>query len=137
MLVGSLTYFFIVFFESFSVDCVRYLNHFPRNCNLFSLPILIQILYTVCGLEIFIWNKLRIIYRCLNQFGNACNSFEIFPLFSSPESKALVSFSDQNLSVVHRCSSCCWHCRKLFTFSSSPPEALGQFQPNLAQSILG
>ena len=26
---------------------------------------------------------------------------------------------------------------KLFTFSSSPPEPLGQFQPNLAQSILG
>ena len=145
MLLGSLTYFVIVFLESFSLDCVRYLNHFPRNYNLFSLPILIQILkgfsmYTVCGLEMFIWNKLTsIIYRCLNQLGNACtcNSFEIFPLFSSPEPKAQVSFSDQNLSVVRRCSSCSWHCRKLFTFSSSSPEALGQFQPNLAQSILG
>ena len=31
-------------------------------------------------------------------------------------------------------SSCC--CCKLFTFSSSSPEPLGQFQPNLAQSIL-
>ena len=142
MLLGSFKYFLIVFLESFSLDCVRYLNHFPRNYNLFSLPKLIQILkvfsmYTVCGLEMFIWNKLSIIYRCLNQFGNACNSFEIFPLFSSPEPKAQVSFSDQNLSVVRRCSSCCWHCRKLFTFSSSSPEALGQFQPNLAQSILG
>ena len=40
-----------------------------------------------------------------------------------------LSFSDQNLSIV-RCH--CW----LFTFSSSP-EPLSQFQPNLAQSILG
>ena len=35
---------------------------------------------------------------------------------------------------------CCCRCRrrrKLFTFSSSSPEPLGQFQPNLAQSILG
>ena len=43
-----------------------------------------------------------------------------------------VSFSDHNLFVVHR--RCC---RKLFTFSSSSPEPLGQFQPNMAQSILG
>ena len=56
--------------------------------------------------------------------------------FSSPESKAQVSFSDQNLSVVRRrCR--CRRCRKLFTFSSSSQEPLGQFQPNLAQSILG
>ena len=52
-------------------------------------------------------------------------------IFSSPEPKAQVSLSDQNLSVVRR------RCRKLFTFSSSSPEPLGQFQPNLAQSILG
>ena len=55
----------------------------------------------------------------------------------SPEQKAQVSFSDHNLFVVHRC---CPHrsCRcKLFTFSSSSPDSLGQFQPNLAQSILG
>ena len=56
-------------------------------------------------------------------------------LFSSPQPKARVSFSDQNLSVVYR-RRCC--CRKLFTYSSSSPELLqGQFQPNLAQSILG
>ena len=51
-------------------------------------------------------------------------------LFSSPEPKAQVSFSDQNLSVVrHRRRCCC--CQKLFTFSSSqgPPY---QFQPNKA-----
>ena len=57
-------------------------------------------------------------------------------IFSSPEPKAQVSFSDQNLSVVRRRCRCC-RCRKLFTFSSSSPEPLGQFQPNLAQSILG
>ena len=34
-----------------------------------------------------------------------------------------MSFSDQNLSVVRRCR------RKRFTFSSSSPEPLGQFQP--------
>ena len=50
-------------------------------------------------------------------------------LLSSPEPKAQVSFSDQNLSVVRR--RCCCRCRryrKLFTFSSSSPEPLGQFQ---------
>ena len=52
---------------------------------------------------------------------------------SLPETKAQVSFSDHNLSVVRRCRR--WRC-KLFTFLSSPPEPLGQFQPNLAQSIL-
>ena len=56
--------------------------------------------------------------------------------FSSPEPKAQLSFSDQNLSVVRR-RRCCRRCRKLFTFSSSSPEPLGQFQPNLAQGILG
>ena len=46
--------------------------------------------------------------------------------------KAQVSFSDRSLSIVRR------RCRrKLFTFSSSSPEALGQFQPNLAQGIIG
>ena len=58
-------------------------------------------------------------------------------IFSSPEPKAQVSFSDQNLSVVRHCRCCRCRCRKLFTFSSSSPEPLGQFQPNLAQSILG
>ena len=58
-------------------------------------------------------------------------------LFSSPEPKAQVSFSDQNLSVVRRRCHSRRRCRKLFKFSSSSPEPLGQFQPNLAQSILG
>ena len=56
-----------------------------------------------------------------------------WPVFSSPELKAQVSFSDHVSSAVLpsvRLSVC-----KLFTFSSSSPEPLGQFQPNLAQSI--
>ena len=56
-----------------------------------------------------------------------------FSFYSSPELKAQVSFSDH---VVRRLSVRLSVC-KLFTFSSSSPEPLGQFQPNLAQSILG
>ena len=59
-------------------------------------------------------------------------------VFSSPEPKAQVSFSDHNLSVVRCC--CCGRrrcsCRKLFTFLSSP-EPLIEHQHNLAQSNLG
>ena len=53
------------------------------------------------------------------------------PIFSSPELKAQVSFSDHLRPSV--CPSVC----KLFTFSSYSPEPLGQFQPNLAHSIPG
>ena len=56
-------------------------------------------------------------------------------IFSSPELKAQVSFSDHLSSVV--CQSVCPSVCKLFTFSSSSPEPLDQFQSNLAQSILG
>ena len=52
-------------------------------------------------------------------------------VFSSPELNALVSFSDHNLFVVNR-NFLCRCCRKLFTFSFSFPELLGQFQANLA-----
>ena len=54
-------------------------------------------------------------------------------IFSSPEPKTQVSFSDPHLSVVRRRR--CRH--KIFTFSSSFPEPLGQLQPNLVRSILG
>ena len=53
---------------------------------------------------------------------------------SSSKPKAQVSFSYKNLSVLRRCRRCRY--RKLFTFLSSSPEPLGQFQPNLAHSIL-
>ena len=60
------------------------------------------------------------------------------PFFSSPEPKAQVSFSDQNLSVVRRRRRCRRRCcRKLFTFSSSSYEPLRQFHTILTQSILG
>ena len=45
------------------------------------------------------------------------------------------SFSDHLSSVV--CLSVCPFVCKLFRYSSSSPEPLGQFQPNLAQSISG
>ena len=55
-------------------------------------------------------------------------------IISSPELKAQVSCSDHNLSVV--CRRRCRCCHKLFTFSSSSPEPLDQFQPKFTQSIL-
>ena len=51
--------------------------------------------------------------------------------FSSPKPTAHVSYSNSNLSVVR-----CRRCRKHFEFSSSSPQAMGQFRQNLAQSIL-
>ena len=54
---------------------------------------------------------------------------------SSPEPKAQVSFSDQNLSVVCRCHHCRrW--RKLFKFSSSP-EPLAYFNQTWHKACLG
>ena len=53
--------------------------------------------------------------------------------FSSPEPKAQVSFSGQNLFVI-------WHrrrWRKHFTFSSSSPQPLGQFQPTWHKASSG
>ena len=60
-------------------------------------------------------------------------TIEVFTIFiSSPEPKAWVSFSDKYMSL-----SFVFIVVKLFDFSSSSPEPLGQFQANLAQSILG
>ena len=69
--------------------------------------------------------------RSLNIYSVHC-----FPCFTSPEPKAQVSFSYQNLSVFRRhcrCRSRCrrCRCRKVFTFSFYSPEILGQFPPNL------
>ena len=81
-------------------------------------------------------NKIKAVYKeihncCENLFFNKSMQLCFFYfVFSSPEPKAQVSFSDHNLSVVCRCRRCC----KLFTFSSSSQEPQGRFQPNLAQS---
>ena len=59
----------------------------------------------------------------------------IFVFFSSPELKAQVSFSDHlcpSSVCPSVCLSVCPSVCKLFTFSSSSPESLGQFQSNLA-----
>ena len=60
-------------------------------------------------------------------------------LLSSPEPKARVSFIGQNVSVVRRRRRrrCLWRCRKLFTFSSSSPEPLCQFQPTWHKASFG
>ena len=86
-----------------------------------------------CRIQWYLFKKLcktamKVHLLILNLFIALCMTL------SSPESKAQVSLYDQILSVVrHFC--CC--CRKLFTFSSSSPEPLGWFQPNLVQSIFG
>ena len=65
-----------------------------------------------------------------SEYSSNMGNTYVLSLFSSPEPKAQVSFSDQNLSVVrHRRRRCC--CQKLFTFSSSPGPPY-QFQPNKA-----
>ena len=75
--------------------------------------------------------------KVCNAYNNDLQHFVNSLGFSSPQPKSQVSFSDQNLSIVcRRCRSCSL-CRKLFTFSSSSPEPLGKFQPNLAQIIFG
>ena len=51
----------------------------------------------------------------------------------SLEPKAQVIFSDQNLFVARRHRRRC----NVFIFSSFSTEPLGQFQPNVAQIILG
>ena len=62
-----------------------------------------------------------------------CRLNEGLHLLSSPEPKAQVSFSDQNFpfSVVG-----VFKLSNTFHVLYSSPEPLGQFQPNLAQSII-
>ena len=92
---------------------------------------------TTCCVYFCTWWDLDLWPMCGWQGVSLASFTHIFYFVSSPELKAQMSFSDKNLSVVHRCCRH-WrrHCSKLFTFSSSPPKPLGQFQPNLAQIIL-
>ena len=75
--------------------------------------------------------------------GKACCSkiLRLLHLGISSVTIGIFAFSDHNLSVVRRLIRCrrlrCCRRRKLFTLSSSSPEPLDQFQPNLVQSILG
>ena len=86
--------------------------------TLFKGPVrsssLLKLLNSDPYIDIYVTIKKRIMFIC----------------FSSPEPKAQVSFSNQNLFFVRRR-------RKNFTFPSSSPEPLGQFQQNLAQIIFG
>ena len=113
-------------------------SHVVRIFPVVSMDFIYCFFHTLCQSINSFWNCIRafltllplliLMHVCLNN------------LISSPELKAQVSFSDHNLSVVRRryprrccrCS-CCEH----FTFSSSSPEPLSQFQLNLTQSILG
>ena len=64
------------------------------------------------------------------------NFLVFFKVLSSPKLKAQVSFSDRLLSVVClsvRLSDGC----KLFIFSTSSPEPLGQFQSNKFVQVKG
>ena len=75
------------------------------------------------------WNNVLFFIECLHvyMYYRSINWWFILVLcyfFSSPELKAQVSFSCSLLSIG---LSVC----KLFTFSSSSQEPLGQFQPNL------
>ena len=97
----------------------------------------------ICFLDVysklfFTWIQYIFLFVCRLIFnihkGKSFNPFSWFNLFSSPELKAQVSFSDHLSSVVclSVCPSICPSVCKLFTFSSSSPEPLVQFQPNLA-----
>ena len=69
-----------------------------------------------------------------------CTPFDVIPFLAHLSQRLKWAFLIKicPLSAVGRCRRrCCCCCRKLFTFSSSSPGPLGQFQPNLAQSILG
>ena len=114
-----------------------------QNCTKFACHIWIQSLFVskvINNFQCFL-NFVDIIFKIvLNWHGTHAKYFVNF--FSSPEPKAhLSSFPDNNLSVVRRLRCCrcsCLHrCRKLFTFWFSLREPMGQFQPNLVQSILG
>ena len=61
---------------------------------------------------------------------------KFFNPFSWDKAKGSSDLSDKNLSVVRHC----WRrrCRgKLYTFSSSNPEPMDQFQQNVAKRTLG
>lgn len=60
--------------------------------------------------------------------------YTVYQLFSSPESKAQVTFSNQDLSVVCRLRDRGRRRLQLFTCSSLSPKPFGSFYSNMAKS---
>ena len=127
-------------FELFDfIDFIPYCIQILMNCTFSSGPFL---KFNTTGIDnTYMW-KILSSFKGYSKGFIQCyvyikKMYCLRNLFSSPERKAQMSFSDQNLSIVrhHRCRLLC--CYKLFTCSSSSPEPLGHFQPNFAQIILG
>ena len=85
----------------------------------------------------FTFSKDRDIFRIITQFPRGWGRPWGEGGVGSGSGSAFFSSSELFWSPVVRRLSVCLSVCKLFTFSSSSPEPLGQFQPNLAQSILG
>ena len=102
---------FLLLFSLCNHSCLRFVPEFSLGTALWQC----QPKQTLCGS----WLEMMKVSSFWASF------------FSSPELKAQVSFSDRLLSVIHL--SIC----KLFTISFYSQESLGQFQPKLAQIILG
>ena len=134
--------FFVRFTSGREIRCPQYEHIFHifsqmRAQKQLNLTQVIGLIST----KIYCYFRVRLSILVYKESHQNLNDIQIFffwhLLFSSPERKAQLSFSDQNLSIVCRCRCFRCPCCKLFTFSSSSPEPLSQFQPNLAQSILG
>ena len=121
-------YFFAALFRKILIFCVcgLVIRIQPRNNVAGNGPDKIQDCVVKC------------LDFCLSFFHKMCDNIKQRSLydriFSTPELKVQVRFSDEYLSVVRR-HCCChrrrrwrWRCRKLFTFSCSSPEPLGQFK---------
>ena len=78
----------------------------------------------------FVCLFLEYMYISLSVLFNTVKHVFCIYIFSSPKAKAQINFFDYNLSAVRRCRCC-----KFFTFSSSFPDPLGQFQPNFVKII--
>ena len=102
-------------------NCHALYTHILKQCWIVGNVSLLTLSFILCK----IWLTVLIYHHS--------GSLECFLAHMSQRLKW--GFSGQNLSVVRRC---CWRWRgrKLFTISISFPEPLGQFQPNLAQSIV-
>ena len=113
-------------------------NTFTKFQNLLLLNykanFIIYILFIITLLKYIHW------FELVSQVSDVAHGPPVFflPHLSWKLKWAFWSHVVRRLSVRPSvCSSFCLSVCKLFTFSSSSPEQLGQFQPNLAQIILG